>query len=109
MCNPCPPTEKDSSAFSNSDNPLVTITSHTNNQTVGKNFTIEATVTGTDEDISEVKFSISPAVTSEKKDTSSPFRGAFNNIPNGTYVITVQATDSAGNFDSEQITLNVSG
>lgn len=109
MCNPCPPTEKDSTVFTVTDRPTVTITSHTNNQTVGKNFTIEATVTGTSQDISEVKFTITPAVTAPKTDTSSPYRASFSNIATGTYTITVQATDSAGNFDQDQVTLIVSG
>ncbi len=107
MCKPCPPTQSDSSVFTTSDNLSVTITSHTSGQTEDKNFTIEATVTGTSQPITEVKFSINPAITTPKTDTSSPYRGSFTNIPNGNYTITVQATDAAGNFDTETITLIV--
>ncbi len=110
MCNPCPPTEKDTGVYSGTitDKPTVTITSHTNGQTVQKNFTVEASISGTTQSISEVKFTISPAVTPPKTDSSAPFKASFSNIPNGTYIITVQATDSAGNFGETPITLVVS-
>jgi len=112
MCNPCPPTEKDNTDFGsliNNNKIEVKITSHTNNQTVGKNFTIEATVTSPNQEISEVRFSISPAVTSPKIDKTKPYSGSFTNIPVGTYTITVQATTTAGNFDQDEVKLTVVG
>lgn len=108
-CNPCPPTEKDNTVTSTeSQKPTVVITSPGKNAVVGKNFSVEATVTSS-VNIADVKFSINPAVTSTKSDNSAPYKVNYTNIAAGAYTITVLATDDAGNSTSSSVQITSTG
>lgn len=106
-CNPCPPTEKDTSVTAPEIiKPTITITSPGSGATVTKSFTVEATVTSV-ANITEVEFTINTAAPQTKTDSSAPYKGSFTNIANGTYTITVTATDDAGNSNASSILITV--
>jgi hypothetical protein len=95
-------------SFSKPDSPVVTITSPANGLTIEApgSFTIAATVTDPDNDVSKVEFY--EGTTKLGEDAASPYSLALDNLAKGTYSIKVVATDKQGNQgSSETRTVNV--
>ncbi len=107
-CNPCPPTQTDTTYFgpTGTNKPTVKITAPNDGETINsKNFTAVASVTGSPYDIVQVTFTLSNGQT--QTDTNSPYMVNFNNIPSGHYTLTAHAIDSAGNFGDDSVSFNV--
>lgn len=84
----------------------ITITSPTDNGTVnGTDVTIGGTVTDPDGDITLVEYYNGNHLLGSG--SSSPFSFVWNNVSEGTYVITVKATDSHGGITTAFVTVTV--
>ncbi len=88
--------------------PVVTINTPLNNQTFDSDdqVVINTTVTDADGTISKVEFYLNDSLIGTT--TSSPYTLALNDLPTGTYTITVKATDNLNTEESETIQITVS-
>ncbi|WP_051313124.1 Ig-like domain-containing protein [Sporocytophaga myxococcoides] len=87
-------------------NPVVKITSPTNNAvfTAPANISVTATATDADGAISEVSF---VGVGSSVSDVTSPYSASWTNVAAGTYKIVANAKDNNGGVGTDTVTVTV--
>ncbi|GAL83341.1 hypothetical protein MYP_567 [Sporocytophaga myxococcoides] len=88
--------------------PVVTINTPANNQTFDSDdlVLINTTITDSDGSISKVEFFLNDSLLGTAP--SAPYNLTVNNLPLGTYNITVKATDNLNKEDSKTIQITVS-
>lgn len=110
VCNPCPPTATDTSFFDSDENkPKVEITDPEDGDTnVNKTFTARARVTGTPNNIVEVRYTLNPGNQVKFGSKSgSTYNTSYTVLNNGVYTLTARALDDAGNFGDTTISFTV--
>ncbi len=109
-CNPCPPTQTDTTYYGPTpgvNKPTVTLNVD-NWNSAGRKLTMQATVTGTPNDVVQVDFTINTLpIGQSKTDPTNPYKATFDVPFNGTYTVTAHAIDSAGNFGDTSLVVNV--
>jgi penicillin-binding protein 1C len=106
-CKPCPPTKTDTKIYTpKADSLAVIITSPSDNQTVGTNFTVKVEATGPN-DIVAVEFYLDDVLIATK--TNDPYSAAFSGISVGDHEIKVKVYDNSGDSVEESIDVVVAG
>jgi plastocyanin len=87
--------------------PSVTITNPANNAVFNApaNVTVEATASDAEGSVTNVQFLVGTTVLTN--DTAAPFNATTNNLPAGTYTLSVIASDNAGAKKTNQISIIV--
>lgn len=107
QCKPCPPTKTDTKVYTpKSDTLTIVITTPGDNQTVGSDFTVSATVTGPNP-ITGIEFYLDDVL--QFTDTSEPYSTDFSSVSVGDHEIMVKAYDDSGDSKEETIDVTVPG
>jgi penicillin-binding protein 1C len=107
-CKPCPPTRTDTKDYGKTTTKKLTvsITSPADGATVGKDFDVTASASGSNP-ITKVEFYVGGSALPDAVDNVAPYSASFTDVADGNYEIKVIAYDNSGKEEEETIDIEV--